>query len=254
MFSTTSHVVCVQRNEGEILMSIRNGFAVLALLTGCAAAIAQQPGQPQLKVDSTNRTLTVNAENTVTVEPEVAILHVGFETLPTDAKAAYAAGTTTSNAIINALKQAGVPASAIRSEWQHLNSVYDKPHKFTLQQQWTVRVKPDRAAEILDAAITAGANNSGQVDWDVDDQQALQDKALEGAAGRARAQAAVLARGMGVKLGALVYVSNQVSSPVMPMRAYSMKAAPMAEQAQPLSIEPHKVSSSATVYAVFAIE
>jgi len=235
-------------------MSIRSGFAMFALLAGSAAALAQQPGQPELKIDSTNRTLTVNAENTITVEPEVAILHVGFETLPTDAKSAYASGSTTSNAIIAALKQAGVAESAIRSEWQHLNSVYDKPHKFTLQQQWTVRVKPDRAAEILDVAITAGANNSGQIDWDVNDQQALQDKALEGAAARSRAQAAVLARGMGVKLGFLVYVSNQVSSPIMPMRAYAMKASPMADANQPMAIEPHKVSSSATVYAVFAIE
>jgi hypothetical protein len=37
------------------------------------------------------------------------------------------------------------------------------------------------------------------------------------------------------------------------MRAYAMKAS-TAETAQPLSIEPHKVSSSANVYAVFAIE
>lgn len=235
-------------------MTIRSGFAMLALLAGCGAAVAQQPGQPELKVDSANRTLTVSAENTVTVEPEDAILHVGFETLPTDAKGAYAAGTATSNAIIGALKQAGVPESAIRSEWQHLNSVYDKPHKFTLQQQWTVRVKPEQAAQMLDVAVTAGATNSGQIDWTVENEQALQDKALEGAAGRARAQAAVLARGMGVKLGALVYVSNQQSSPVMPMRVFAMKAGAVSDQAQPLSIEPHKVSSSATVYAVFAIE
>jgi uncharacterized protein YggE len=235
-------------------MSIRSGLAMIALLAGCGGALAQQASQAQLKIESTNRTLTVSAQNTVTAEPEVAILHVGFETLPTDAKSAYAAGTTTSNAIIGALKQAGVPESAIRSEWQHLNSVYDKPHKFTLQQRWTVRVKPDRAAEILDVAVTAGANSSGQIDWDVNDQQALQDKALEGAAGRARAQAAVLARGMGVKLGALVYVSNQVSSPVMPMRMLSMQAGVAGNAPQPLAIEPHKVSSSANVYAVFAIE
>lgn len=235
-------------------MLMRNGFAALAMLAGCTLAIAQQPGQPQLKIEPANRTLTVSAVNTVTVEPDVAILHVGFATQPTDAKSAYAAGSATSNAIIGAIKQAGVPDSAIRSEWQHLDSVYDKPHKFTLQQQWTVRVKPERAAEILDVAVTAGANNSGQIDWAVDNEQALQDKALEGAAARARAQAAVLARGMGVKLGTLVYVSNQVSSPVVPVRMYAMKAAPMAAEAQPLAIEPHKVSSSANVYAVFAIE
>jgi len=235
-------------------MFVRTGFAAVVMLMGSGASMAQQPAQPQLKIDSANRTLTVSAENTVTVEPEVAILHVGFETQPSDAKAAYEAGTTTSNAIIGALKQAGVPATAIRSEWQHLNSVYGKPHKFTLQQQWTVRVKPEQAAEMLDVAVTAGATDSGQIDWAVEDDKALQDKALEGAAARARAQAAVLAKGMGVKLGALVYVSNQVSSPVMPIRAFAMKATPAAEAAQPLSIEPHKVSSSASVFAVFAIE
>jgi len=234
-------------------MSNRMVFA-LAFFACDVATSAQQPGQPELTIGPTNRTLTVSAENTVTVDPDVAILHVGFETLPTDAKSAYAAGTTTSNAIIAALKQAGVPESAIHSEWQHLNSVYDKPHKFTLQQQWTVRVKPERAAEILDVAVTAGATNSGQVDWDVDDQQALQDKALEGAASRVRAQASVLARGMGVKLGALMFVSNQLSSPVIPMPMFAMKANVAQAAPQPLAIEPHKVSRSATVYAVFSIE
>lgn len=235
-------------------MSKRVVLALVLAGAGGTSVVAQQPGQPALKIDPTNRTLTVSAENTVTVDPDVAILHVGFETLPTDAKSAYAAGTTTSNAIIGALKQAGIAESAIHSEWQHLNSVYDKPHKFTLQQQWTVRVKPERAAEILDIAVTAGATNSGQIDWDVDDQQALQDKALEGAAARARAQAAVLARGMGVKLGGLIYVSNQLSSPVTPMPMFSMRANVAGAPPPPLAIEPHKVSRSATVYAVFAIE
>lgn len=234
-------------------MSNRIVFA-LVLFAFDVSVIAQQPGQPELKIDTTNRTLSVSAENTVTVDPDVAILHVGFETLPTDAKSAYAAGTATSNAIIGALKQAGVAESAIHSEWQHLNSVYDKPHKFTLQQQWTVRVKPERAAEILDVAVTAGATNSGQIDWDVNDQQALQDKALEGAAGRARAQATVLARGMGVKLGELVFVSNQLASPVIPMPMFAARANVAQSAPQPMAIEPHKVSRSATVYAVFAIE
>ena len=114
----------------------------------------------------------------VTVEPEVAILHVGFQTQPSDAKATYAAGAQTSNAIVTALKQAGIPETSIRSEWQRLDGAYGKPHKFTLAQQWTVRVPPERAAEILDVAVTAGATDSGQIDWAVENEQALADKAL----------------------------------------------------------------------------
>ena len=241
-------------DEGDTLMLLKQGIAAIALLAGSLAATGQ-PGQVELKIDPTNRTLSVNSQNQVSVDPEVAILHVGFETQPTDAKSAYAAGAQSSNAIVSALKQAGIAQDSIHSEWQRLNSVYGKPHKFTLQQQWTVRVKPERAAEILDVAVTAGATDSGQIDWTVENEDALADKALEGAAARARAQAEVLAKGMGVKLGALVYVSNQVSSPVTPIRAFSMSAQTVANAAPPpLAIEPHNVERSATVYAVFAIE
>ena len=236
-------------------MFLKQGVATIAVLAGCVAATGQQAGQVELKIEPTNRTLTVNAQNQVSVDPDVAILHVGFETQPTDAKSAYASGAETSNAIISALKLSGIPQDAIHSEWQRLNSVYGKPHKFTLQQQWTVKVKPERAAEILDVAVTAGATDSGQIDWTVENENALGDKALEGAATRARAQADVLAKGMGVKLGALVYVSNQVSTPVSPIRPYVMKAQTLANtQPPPLAIEPHKVEREASVYAVFAIE
>jgi uncharacterized protein YggE len=238
-------------------MPQKQAIAIFALLAGCVAAGAQQTSQIQLKIEPANRTLTVSAEDRVTVDPDVAILHIGFQTQPTDAKAAYAAGAKTSNDIVNALKQAGIPETSIRSEWQRLESAYGKPHKFTLAQQWTVKVPPERAAEILDVAVSAGATDSGQIDWTVENEQALEDKALDGATLRARAQAAVLAKGMGVHLGALVYVTNQTSAPVFPMRAYANNPAPNAGFAaapQALSIEPRKVTSTASVYAVFSIE
>jgi len=228
-------------------MPQKSAIVLFVALAGCLAAAAQQANQAQLKIEPANRTLTVSAEDRVTVDPDVAVLHVGFQTPPSDAKAAYAAGAQTSNAIVAALKQAGIPETSIRSESQRLNSVYGKPHK----------LKPERAAEILDVAVTAGGTDSGEIDWIVENEQALEDKALDGAAARARAQAAVLAKGMGVKLGALIYVSNQVSAPVYPVRAFANNATARNElraAPPPLAIEPRKVSSTANVYAVFAIE
>lgn len=237
-------------------MPIKKGIAMLALLAVCVAARAQQTSQVQLKIEPANRTLTVSAEGRVTVDPDVAILHIGFQTQPTDAKSAYAAGAKTSNDIINALKQAGIPETAIRSEWQRLDSASGKPHKFTLSQQWTVKTPPERAAEILDIAVGAGATDSGQIDWTVRDERALEDQALEQAASRARSEAEVLAKGMGVHLGALVYVTNQISTQTY-MAAYANNGAPtgaFAAAPMTLAIEPRKVSREATVYAVFAIE
>lgn len=230
-------------------------LSVLAFaLLFAGQVIAQQTNQPQLRIDSANRTLSVNAEEEVTVEPEIAVLHIGFDTQPGDAKSVYAEGTHTSNAIIDALKQAGIAEGAIRSESQHLDRDYTKPHKFKLIQQWTVRAPAARAAEILDVAITAGATSSGEIEWTVNDERALEEQALEKAAERAKSNAAVLAKGMGVKLGELLFASNQVTV-VRPMfRASMAMEAKGAAAPQPLSIEPQKVSRQATVYAVFAME
>jgi uncharacterized protein YggE len=238
-------------------MNAREAIAAIALLAGGVAAGAQQISQVELKIEPANRTLTVSAEGQVTVDPDVAILHIGFETQPSDAKTAYAAGAKTSNDIVTALKQAGIAETAIHSEWQRLDSASGKPHKFTLVEAWTVKTPPARAAEILDVAISAGATDSGEIDWTVEDEKALEDQALAQAAARARANAEVLARSMGVHLGALVYVTNQVGTPQFSVRAYNRMAAPEGSMAAPpvtLAIEPRKVSSSASVYAVFAIE
>lgn len=230
-------------------------IAASAVLFSTLSLGAQQATQPQLKVDSNNRTLTVTASDSVSVEPDLAVLHIGFDTQPEDAKSAYADGARASNAIISAIKQAGVPETTIRSESQYLDRDYsNKQHKFVLRQEWTVKVQPERAAEILDVAVTAGATSSGQIDWTVKDEKALEADALDKAAARARANAEVLAKGMGVRLGALIYVSNQMTSPPIP-RPIPMMAMRNAEAApQALSIEPHQVSRQATVYAVFAIE
>jgi uncharacterized protein YggE len=236
-------------------MKLNLALIAPAILFTSLSSTAQQMPQPQLRVDPTNRTLTVTATGNVTVEPDLAVLYIGFDTQPEDAQAAYADGARASNAIINAIKQAGILEASIQSQSQYLDRDWGKPHKFKLVQQWTVKVPPERAAEILDVAATAGATSSGQIDWTVKDERALETKALDEASLRVRQNADVLAKGMGVRLGSLIYVSNQVS-PVMPrpvlFQAKAMAAGTTAPP--PLAIEPNEVSREATVYAIFAIE
>jgi uncharacterized protein YggE len=225
-------------------------------------AAAQQTSQVQLKIEAANRTLTVSAEGRVTADPEIAILHIGFETPFSDAKTAYAAGAKTSNEIVTALKQAGIPETSIRSESQHLKNFDYKTRKFKLVQKWTVKTPPERVAEILDIVIAAGATDSGEVEWIVKDEKALEDQALDKAATRARADAEVLAKSMGVHLGAVIYVTNEVSIPYSVFGAsrsvVANNSAGSGEYSalprELLAIEPRKVSRIATVYAVYAIE
>jgi uncharacterized protein YggE len=201
-------------------------------------------------------TLTVNASESVSVEPDLAILQIGFDTPAEDVKSAYADAARKSNAIVVAVKQAGIPEDAIRSQWQYIDRVWVESHRFRVEQRWTVKVPPQRAAEILDIAINAGANSSGPIQWTVKDEKAVENQALERATARAKENAAVLAKGMGVNLGALTSVSNQVSTPYFPNVMQQMAGGGMGTGGgpMPLSIQPHQVSRQATVSAIFEIE
>lgn len=232
---------------------------ILPLIAAISLALVshgQTANQVQLKIDPSSRTISVSAEERVTADPEIAVLHIGYVTPPSDAKQAYAAGSKASNQVISALKQAGIAESAIRSESQQLEAWDPKAHKYQLRQSWAVRVAPVRVAEILDIAVNAGATESGEIEWNVEDEHALEGKALDKAVARARADAQVMAKTMDVQLGKLVYATNQVSAGAVPISYGVANFIGVAKEraAAPLAIEPHKVSRTATVYAVFAIE
>jgi len=123
-------------------------------------------------------------------------------------------------------------------------------------QSWVIESPPERAAQILDVAIAAGATESGDIEWTLRDVQALEDQALDRASQRARSDAAVLAKSMGVHLGALLYVTNQTSArgSVNGYLEANFAGGGGGATQKALAIEPRKVSRTATVYAVFAIE
>jgi uncharacterized protein YggE len=232
---------------------------------GIAAVMSQAQ---QIEVNKTNRTIAVTATDKATADAEIATVHIGFQVFAADSQAAYALGSKTSNSIIGALKKAGVIDSAIQSEAQNLAPVqpYEiqnlpenqkTQRQFQVTQSWAVKTSAKNASSVLDTAVQSGANQSGQIEWDVADPDALEAQAAESALKRARAIADQMAKGLGTSLGTLVYASNQVAERPMPiLMAKGAMAMSMAAAAPPapLAISPQKVTRPATVYAVFAIE
>jgi uncharacterized protein YggE len=128
-------------------------------------------------------------------------------------------------------------------------------HAFVAQQSWTVRTSADTAARILDIAVKAGANKSGNIDWSLKDPNAASAEAAAKALQRARTQAEAMASGLNVKLGQLLYASNEVQAePIRPIAMMAMAKAEPAAAPPPLAINARQIETSATVYAVFAIE
>ncbi len=243
-------------------MKPRMWFLAVAVAGLVAVSQAQQ-----IEVNKANRTIAVTATDKATANAEVATVHIGFQVFAADSKSAYALGSKTSNDIAAALKKSGVEDTAIQSDAQNVAPVqqYENQNlpdaqkaqrQFQVTQSWSVKTSAKNAASVLDAAVQAGANQSGQIDWDVADPDALEAQAAQSALKRARAIADQMARGLGATLGTLVYASNQVPERPMPiaMKSMAMNAGLGQAAVQPLAISPQKVTSSATVYAVFAIE
>ncbi len=237
---------------------------VLAVAALCTALTL--PAQT-ITVSKENRTIAITATDRVLARADTATVHIGFIAYGPDNDTAYATGSRLSNAIVKALTSSGIPADAIESENQNVSPVqpYQQEkltpaekaqRQFQVVQSWTVRASAADAAKVLDQAVKAGANQSGQIDWSLRDENAPQAEAAAKALQRARIVAGQMAAGLNAKLGALLYASNETqATPPRPL-IQAMAAAPMDRKVvvSPLAINPREIEKSATVYAVFAIE
>jgi uncharacterized protein YggE len=242
---------------------------VLLAAVGAMPSYTHQVYAQQITVSKDNRNIAVTTSADASAEADTVTVQIGFIEYGADQDSAYAAGSKTSNAIAAALKAAGIPQDAIQSESQSITPVQQYTNqdwtpaekaerKFQVQQGWSVKTAAGNGARVLDVAIKAGANQSGQMTWSVQDEDGLQAKAAKLALGRARMIAQQMAGGLNASLGPLVYASNEAPSrgpqPLMMRSEGMMAAAPMAQKVEPLSVSAHKVNTSATVYAVFSIQ
>lgn len=244
----------------------RTALWVAVAVTICAPLLSAQT----IQVDKNNRTIAITATDKATAEADIAVVTVGFQIYAPDAPTAYSQGSQLSNAIMDALKKAGVPDRAIESQDQKLTYT-DFPEgdkstpaqraqkQFTLSQSWHVTVPAIDAAAVLHGAVEAGANDSGNIEWDLKDRDALQAKAAALALEHARTIASHMAEGLNAHLGALIYASNQAPMNRLLRTLYTESAEissnrPVPPPPAPLAIRPQQVEESATVYAVFAIE
>jgi uncharacterized protein len=246
-------------------MSIQLRSLAAIILSVAALPIHAQ----QIVVSKDNRTIAVTTSADANADADTVTVQVGFIAYGADQDAAYALGSKTSNSIAAALKAAGVPPEAIQSESQSIGPVQQyggnqewtpaekAARQFQVTQGWNVKTAAANGAKILDVAVKAGANQSGQMTWSVADQDGLQAKAAKLALDRARQIAQQMAGGLNATLGPLVYASNEAPArgpqPVMFKSAMATAGGQMHDVA-PLSISAQKVTASATVYAVFSIQ
>src|ERR1700677_4553189 len=216
-------------------ISLRPIAGMVLLAAAAMPSYTHQVYAQQITVSKDNRTIAVSTSADASAEADTATVQIGFIEYGADQDSAYAAGSKTSNAIAAALKAAGIPQEAIQSESQGISPVQQftsqewtpqerADRKFQVQQSWNVKTAAANGAKVLDAAVKAGANQSGQMTWSVADQDALQARAAKLALDRARQIAQQMASGLNSTLGPLVYASNEAPArtPQPLMRAQTM--------------------------------
>jgi uncharacterized protein len=219
-----------------------------------------------LQVNKANRTIQITVSATASQMADRAVLHIGYVLYGPTSKTAYARASETSNAIADALKKAGVAKDQIQSinqsvretqSYQNNNLTPEQraARKYRAEQSWTVKLPAKEAARILNLAVEAGANNSGAIDWQLANPNALEAQAAAKALKKGKQIAAAMAKGLGVTLGPLLYASNKTQQrPVYPMMAGGLMRAQAKVAPKPLAINPQRISQSATIHAIFAIQ
>lgn len=217
-----------------------------------------------IQVNRQNKTIAVTADESVTADAEVAVLAIGYHNYGASQDTAFRENLRAAAQITKAILDANVPEENIETEKLSLGRVeaeekwtedMKKDRRFQAQQSWHITVPVSQAQTVVDLCVVAGANEVEDVEWSVADPVALQAKASGAALSKARTIADQMAKGLGTKLGELVYASNR--APVAKMWRGMMlntSSASIAQGKPKLKLFPQKVKSDATVYAVFSIE
>ena len=228
---------------------------VLALLPATAAAQQTPVEQP--------RTLTVNGVGTVEREPERAVLLLAVESEAPAARDASQQNAEKMQAVIAAIRGAGIPARDVRTVSYQLTPVYSRPPS---EQGGTPRISAYRALNmvqvtvdslprvgpVIDAAIAAGANRVANLSVELRDNESARAEALERAVTAARQEAETVARATGQRLGEPLSISTSMVYPMpRPMAAMEMAQARMAADTP---IEAGTLVVQATVNIVYKLE
>jgi Uncharacterized conserved protein len=221
-----------------------------------------------IQVNRQNKTIAVTADQSISVDAEVAVIAIGYHNFAATQDAAFQENIRAANNIIRAIIANGVPKANIETQKLRLTRIepdekwtpeMKRDRQFEAQQSWNITLSASQAQGIVDLAVKNGSNEVDDVEWTVADPLALQAKASGAALAKAHEVAEQMAKGLGTTLGELVYASNRVPVSKAWRNMQSMTLNTAAATVGSADIKPHltlfpeKVKSDATVYAVFAI-
>lgn len=243
----------------------RPALMVCALVLGLGTALGAAAQIPDavvpvhpVRAPGAGTLLSVSAQGEASRVPDVARLSTGVVTQAADANAAMRANAEQMNAVVAAVRKAGiaerdVQTGAVDLHPQYRHSENQPPVITGYQASNSVNITVrdiSRLGAILDALVAAGANQINGPSFEIDDEQPAYDEARRAALETARGRAEMYAKALGMQVRRIVSISEGGSvGPPMPI----MVTARM-EKSSDTSISPGENTLSVNLDVVFELE
>jgi uncharacterized protein len=231
----------------------------MLLVAGLVLAAAALAGvaQPRLahtaaRAAAGSRTISVTGSGTATAVPDRASFQFAVDTQADTAKDALSRNAAAANAVIAALKAAGVSSGDLQTVGVTLSTRTTPDGNtivgYTASNSVSATVSLARAGALVDAAVDAGADSVSGPSLDTSDHDVLYRDALRKAVADAQAKAQVLASAAGLQLGPIQTMQEGASVQQLP---YASPTAFAAATSEP--VEPGTQETDATVTVTYAV-
>jgi hypothetical protein len=222
--------------------------AALLLLAGAAPMTEAQEKRLE-------RTISVSATGTVAAEPDQAHISTGVVSEAETAREALARNTQAMRKVIDGLKAAGIGPKDIATTAFHVEPRYQNYKDgraatitgYRVINQVRILARDiARFGEVLDQAVSLGANQIHGISFEVSTAETLKDEARRKAMENALRRARLYAAASGAGLGDVITISEEVIGghprPVTMARAsMSAEAVPIERGSQTLEVRVHVV-------------
>ncbi|MEZ5970516.1 MAG: SIMPL domain-containing protein [Hyphomonadaceae bacterium] len=238
------------------MMKAAAAFAVLAAAALPPAAQAQTQGQLVL---AEGTLLSVSAEGKSEARPDLATINLGVTTEGQTAAAAVAENARRTNALIQALRRAGVAERDIQTanvsvypQQQYVEGQQPRITGYQANNTVTAKVRNiNNTGRVIDAAVGAGGNTVNGVSFSHADPDAQLDIARRAAIAEARRRAELYANALGMRVNRIVSVSEGGGyAPPMPVALERFAAA---QDAAPTPISPGEIETRVSVNVTFEL-
>ena len=215
----------------------------LALTSLTPMTTSAQQSSAEVSTAAQGTILTVSATGAAHRAPDFATVSAGVVTQAAAADAAMRDNATRMNAVLAALKSAGIAERDIRTSRITLEPQYryeqnQAPAIVGYQASNSVSVKIHdlaRLGRVLDALIGQGANQINGPSFGIEHPEAAYAEARRNAVHAAMEQARTYAEALGVKVRRIVSINEGDSRGSMPMPMARLAAAPPPASATPIA-------------------